>query len=223
MTGTTHPRPGTDAAAENGLPPCCNSILYGGGQRMPFRPENIMTTLLLTAVVSLALMGVVGAVVVLVWGGQQSTPAAIAVTGFVLIAMKVVLGMLQAEVARRQVTAAVEQVNQKADRNARKAEQVAAVVQSSADVIVSEVAETKEKVAELARHTNGELTSVVEKVAEKVREAEHDQALSAALNSEQFAKLVGVIVRQTAETLGVLQRDPASRTRETDHRSGEGS
>jgi hypothetical protein len=152
-------------------------------KRMPLRPENIMTTLLLTAVMSLVLLGVIGVIAIAVWGSTDSTPLLVYLGGMVLLALKVILGMLQQELAHRSLLKTSEAAKTAAATAATKVEVAAAEIKA-------EVVEAKEKVAELARHTNGELTSAVKEAGEQARLGERDQVIGDLLGSEALAWLI---------------------------------
>lgn len=132
---------------------------------MPWRRENRFTSVLLAAVLLLCVIGVWGIVAVTKHGGSTSTPLVYFVGGFVLLSLKIVLGMLQAEFAYRRLL-----TDSSRTRHDLKGELHAV------SLTVQEAAATATAAAnEVVKQTNGNLERAVQVAAEEVRVAEREQ------------------------------------------------
>lgn len=75
---------------------------------MPFSRENVASTLILAAIVLLALVGAGTAMVISLWGGDDSSNKAVYVGGLVIFTLKVLLDAFRTELDRRATRAAAE-------------------------------------------------------------------------------------------------------------------
>lgn len=167
---------------------------------MPFRPENVMTTLLLAAILLLVFMGVFGVAAVTIWGDYGSTPTLVYITGAVLLALKVVLGIFSQEMGRRENRQAMQVVAQKAaeakDEAAVAAVVVASKVEQNSRELKADLTAVKDKVAEL---TNGQLVEVIKEVATQTRAAERDQLVADPACLEKMEEVVRKAAKEAAD------------------------
>jgi predicted small integral membrane protein len=128
----------------------------GGEQSLPFRPQNRMTTFLVTAVLILCGMCIWGVKVIATTPNPQSTPAYAFLGISVALALKMLLSLLATEFARRDILAD----NRKTRHDLR-----------------GEMNAQSLKMDEVVKKTNGGLSHAVAVAGEQVRKAEHSQML----------------------------------------------
>lgn len=184
----------------------------GREKRMPFRPENIMTTLLLGAVVLVAVVSLLCVTFISIFADNEAQPITL-VVGVAGTTLAALVALLRSEADRREARQERQALDKKVEaaKDAAEATKDAAeaaasrteeavrkteeVQQDIKEGVLEQVTETNVKVAELARNTNGEMVKVVLTATEQVRAAEKDQAATDLLRHPDFR----AVLEQAAE------------------------
>lgn len=172
---------------------------------MPFRPENIMTTILIIAVLLLVLMGIIGAVTIAIWGGEKGTPPLVYILGASVLSVKVLLGMIQTEMARRDLKETAGRAADKAEEAAEKVSVAQRDIMQKVNNAAATARDTNEKVHELYETHNGSLEKSLVAMGEQVRAAEHDLAADTLLNNPAFAEMLRRMAAEAAQAVARTQ------------------
>jgi hypothetical protein len=167
---------------------------------MPFSKQNRMATILVIAILIVLTIGVTGIVSIANHGSSNATPIITSIIGFVGIAINQLLGMLRAEIAKKDQDKKLESTNNLIVDQSNQIKDHAEAAKSAAESAQQAVQETTQKLEEIREKVNGNLETAVDKAVQSERHQVLNQ-LPLPKTNEELEAMIRKIVVQTSQQL----------------------
>lgn len=178
---------------------------------MPFSKKNRIATILVVAIVIVLTIGVTGIVSVANHLKTGSTPVITSIVGFVGIAINQFLGMLRAEIARKDqntkadetqnlITNKANEIKEHAESAKNAAQEANKTAQEASKVAQATLQTTSKQLEEIKEKVNGNLETAVDKAVQAERHQVLDQ-LPLPKTNEELEAMIKKIVLQTAQQI----------------------